>query len=298
LYCGTPDHSLHLLKPHHRLKLTDLKLTQDDEPDFAGMQSCRLRIGHGSAFSQHVKASAGIEPDDAGRALVYHQLVPRERVPPVPSLSGGAIIPNKLFVPVEVCQSSNMYLLPPKVVTSVNCPLGRFIHHGVPVVLGTDNFGVMRMLCGLPEEKLGGLTSEFSRAAVHGHFAPHAAPHECFHFLKCAAAPRAGEWGTICGRASPAPTHPPVLVGGSSGSSAGSGGGSSDDISGDSGGGGAVLHEPCEGIGLPDDFLQASKMSVQNVLYWMEHARFGRVLPDQDHEGAEEEEHVEGGEES
>lgn len=52
---------------------------------------------------------------------------------------------KELFVPVEICQSSNMYLLPPMTVAHSDTPLSRFINHSVPVVLGTDNDGVFRM---------------------------------------------------------------------------------------------------------------------------------------------------------
>lgn len=57
----------------------------------------------------------------------------------------GGIRKDRPFIPVEICQSSNMYLLPPQTVAHSDTPLSRFVHHDVPTVLGTDNDGVFRM---------------------------------------------------------------------------------------------------------------------------------------------------------
>jgi hypothetical protein len=103
----------------------------------------------------------------------------------------GAGMAGQIFVPVEVCQSSNLYLLPPKAVTTTDSPLARFVHHGVPFVLGTDNDGVMRMVGG-GDHSGKSVLSEMWRAILCGHFAPHAPR---------AAVVRRGNTSIICKRA-------------------------------------------------------------------------------------------------
>jgi hypothetical protein len=178
-----------------------------------GPETCRLRLGHGSALGQHSKELAKLldkllgtrrdasDPRESRQVpLVYHELVESNLIPaasqykaiaaardaetwaeevPHAKVGGDEAAPplyvhdwGQLFVPVEICQSSNMYLLPPKAVTSSDAPLARFIHHGVPVVLATDNDGVMRMVDGGHHQGKSVL-SEMWRAVLRGHFAPH-----------------------------------------------------------------------------------------------------------------------------
>ncbi len=110
-------------------------------------RTCRLRFGHGSALAKHVDPRASLAPDsEQGRQytvndlpqLLYHRLIGVQAPqPPPPAAGAGAggspdgratqqrvpyLIAENPFVPVEVCQSSNLYLLPPKV-----CPVPRWL---------------------------------------------------------------------------------------------------------------------------------------------------------------------------
>jgi hypothetical protein len=211
-----------------------------------GESTCRLRLGHGSAFAQHSKKVRGKSKE---RLLMYHELVDPDwcAVDPSYSASSAAVSPTtsggsggiRRFVPVEVCQSSNMYLLPPKAVTTTDAPLARFINHGVPVVLATDNDGVMRMVGG-GDFTGQSVLSEMWRAVLHGHFAPHV--------------PNPFPTGTRLS----AMTSGNTIV-----------------CEGEDASGNKVI---CEGVHHGYDFWAATEASIRKVLMHMQQSRFGRPI--------------------